>query len=698
MRQHAPGSRVLTSSLSGPCRPEAFTRAIPARSMRGEKDKERKRSEGGKDAANGVSEGGFEDRRKYRVDLETASYFQEIAALVTPAEAEADGELDGEQRTLLVCNALSEAAGRELPLALDPNCSRVLQSLLAAAPASALVAYLAPFGQGGLGVTLVTNPFGSHVSETLFGALRATLAPDAAADAETVRAAREALRALCDTLAARALHLVAHRAASPALRALLGLLSGKELGRRDTRDRAGASDAAARAATAAPPPGRRFGKLLDAFVDGCLTALEESGEYGAYVADPACSAFLQAVAAAYQGDDAALLPLLPRLLGAPRQEADAPAPEAGHYAALVAPSGAAALLRDSGGSRLVEAVLQAAPPALRAELHARFMAGSMHELAAHACANFAVQALLRALRPGDEALLRAALDELGPDLAHLLAGSRGGVVCALLGACASVGALQKEAASALARGIVAASRTAGPATQPDAAPRERNNGAYVAVLAPAMLRGATGGATRGGFSLHGCAALAAVLAFPPAACRQFADSVAAISAEKAAAAACDSAASRALEAMLRGGAPAGLKRKLLLSLQARWAALAASPAGSHVVEAAYEAAEARDREALVGALGVAERTLASSRYGAALLRNLGVSEFKRDPVAWRQRHAAAAQVRASFAELLAEAPPAAAHKRSADEAPAKQAKRKAPAAAGASAPLSAALQKALQGL
>jgi hypothetical protein len=107
-----------------------------------------------------------------------------------------------------------------------------------------------------------------------------------------------------------------------------------------------------------------------------------------------------------------------------------------------------------------------------------------------------------------------------------------------------------------------------PATQPDAAPRERDNGAYVAVLAPAMLRGATGGATRGGFSLHGCAALAAVLAFPPTACRQFADSVAAISPEEATAAACDSAASRALEAMLRGGAPAGLKRKLLLSLQA----------------------------------------------------------------------------------------------------------------------------------
>ena len=653
----------------------------------------RKGGEGhGDGAAHGISEGGFEDKRKYRVDAETSAYFQEIAALVTPAEG--GEELDGEQRTLLVCNALGEAAGRELPLALDPTCSRVLQSLLASAPASALVAYLAPFGQGGLAVTLVTNPFGSHVSETLFGALRAALAPEAAPDAETLRGAREALRALCDTLAARALHLVAHRAASPALRSLLGLLSGKELGRREARER-GAGDAAAGAAAAAAPPGRCFSKLLHAFVDACLTALEESGEYGAYVADPACSAFLQAVAAAYEGDDAHLLHLLPRLLGAPRQEADAPAPQHGHWAALVAPSGAAALLRDAGGSRLVEAVLRAAPRHLRAELHARFMAGSLRELAAHACANFAVQALLRALGPGDEPLLRCALDELAPDLARLLAGSRGGVVCALLGACAAVGAAQKEAASALARGLTAASRASGPAP---AAGGERDNSAYVAVLAPAMLRGAAGGATRAGFSLHGCAALATVLAFPAAACRQYADSVAAISPEEAAAAACDSAASRALEAMLRGGAPPGLKRKLLCSLQPRWAALAASPAGSHVVEAAYEAAESREREALVGALGVAERTLAASRYGAALLRNLGVAEFKRDPAAWRQRHAAAAQVRASFAELLAEEPQIA--KRSGDDAagaPAKRPKSK-PVSTGASAPLSAALQKALQGL
>ena len=626
----------------------------------GERPAKRRHDGGG--AADVVSAGGFEDRRKYRVDAETIKYFQEIAALAAPpaaagaADAPDNDAPDAEQRALLVQNALSEATGRELHLALDPTCSHVVQSLLAAAPASALVAYLAPFGQGGLGVTLVTNPFGSHVSETLFGALRASLAPDAAPDREIVTAARTALGALCDQLASRALHLVAHRAASPALRALLGLLSGRELSRQAERPRPEARAAAPPTATvpaaaalpAAVPPGRRFGKLLARFVDGCLSALEESNEYWQYAADPACSAFLQAIAGAYDGDEDALRRVIPRLLGA-SHDAAMPTLQEGQCLAFVAPSGVAAALRDAGGSRLLEAVLRVAPRDVRVELHSRFLAGSLAELAQHACANFAVQAHLRALAPGDDAQLSDTLRELGPELGRLLSANRGGVVCALMAACAAVGALHKEAAQALSRGVVGVA--AKPNTQ-----RERDNSAYVAVLAPTLLRRVAGSVSKGGFSVHGCTALATVLGFPPAACRQYADTVAALQPAEAVAAACDAAASRVLEAMLRGGAPPGLKRKLLQTLQPRWAALAVSPAGSHVVDAAYEAAESKEREALVGALAAGERTLAASRYGAALLRRLGVAEFKRDPTAWRRRHAAAAQVRAAFADLLADEP------------------------------------------
>lgn len=54
-----------------------------------------------------ISQGGFADKRKYRLDDDTASYFKEIAkVLATSEEAK-----DPEQRAMLVSNALGEALG-----------------------------------------------------------------------------------------------------------------------------------------------------------------------------------------------------------------------------------------------------------------------------------------------------------------------------------------------------------------------------------------------------------------------------------------------------------------------------------------------------------------------------------------------------------------------------------------------------------
>ena len=52
----------------------------------------------------GLSSGGFEDRRKYRLDEDAAAYFKEIAEVLKKTE-------DAEQRQLLVSNALGESLG-----------------------------------------------------------------------------------------------------------------------------------------------------------------------------------------------------------------------------------------------------------------------------------------------------------------------------------------------------------------------------------------------------------------------------------------------------------------------------------------------------------------------------------------------------------------------------------------------------------
>ena len=46
---------------------------------------------------------------------------------------------------------------------------------------------------------------------------------------------------------------------------------------------------------------------------------------------------------------------------------------------------------------VLQAVMRAAPPQLLAELHSRFLRGSLSALAAHPAANFVVQAFLAAL-------------------------------------------------------------------------------------------------------------------------------------------------------------------------------------------------------------------------------------------------------------------------------------------------------------
>ena len=51
-----------------------------------------------------VSAGGFADRRKYRLEEETAAYFKEIAGVLKTTE-------DAEQRQLLISNALGESLG-----------------------------------------------------------------------------------------------------------------------------------------------------------------------------------------------------------------------------------------------------------------------------------------------------------------------------------------------------------------------------------------------------------------------------------------------------------------------------------------------------------------------------------------------------------------------------------------------------------
>jgi len=270
-------------------------------------------------------------------------------------------------------------------------------------------------------------------------------------------------------------------------------------------------------------------------------------------------------------------------------------------------------------------------------------------LALHGVANFPVQAYLRSLRTPEEApIVAAAARALQPTLGALLTGRRGGVAASLLAAATATGGeAPREAARAMARALKA---------QYGGVEAEEEGGkTYVAKLAPALLRSVSGGATRTGFSIHGCACLTLLLRLPPPAGRAFRDSLAALEEEEAVAAAEDPAASRCLEALLRGdggggdASAVGLRRKLAATLAPSWPRLASHNIGRHVLSAAWQGASSdppREKEQLLKALLPAARAL-----GGGPLRGV-LQEYARDPEAWRKRQGAAAKLEADFSDIL----------------------------------------------
>ncbi len=386
----------------------------------------------------------------------------------------------------------------------------------------------------------------------------------------------------------------------------------------------GAADAAAASTAAAADHPHLIRKLVDGLLAPDYAPWVEELAYGPY-SGPAVQALMRAAA----GDEAALCTLIPRALGSPLPAEGAPPPRDGARLAAIPKDTILAAARDRAGSHLLEAALSVAPRHLRVELDARALRGRLADLAAHPTANFVVQAALAA---ADSApAIKGALKELGPAAGELLAGRRGGVVAALVAAAGRIPALPAEVAAAVAAGLVSA--------------RPHPAGLAAALV---TLDSADPGCeveAAGRLSAVGCALLAALLRLPSPATAQaaaaaaagdtpssrgagaaFGDALAALPPAAFAAIAADAAGSRAVEALFTGRA-LGAKgtRAAAAKLCGRLATVAATPGGTHAVEAAWHAAKPADRELMTAELAAAAGALGSAFRTLALLRKCGVT-------------------------------------------------------------------------
>lgn len=100
---------------------------------------------------------GFSHRGQ--VDPETQQYFGEINNLV----GENGTVEDEEERAMVIANALDEARGKELQLACNASCGRVLETLLLSSSTEHVALFLERCTE--VFATMALDPGGSHVAE-----------------------------------------------------------------------------------------------------------------------------------------------------------------------------------------------------------------------------------------------------------------------------------------------------------------------------------------------------------------------------------------------------------------------------------------------------------------------------------------------------------------------------------------------------
>ncbi|KAK9812727.1 hypothetical protein WJX72_002737 [[Myrmecia] bisecta] len=580
------------------------------------------------------------DRFRHRLDEETVGYFTEVKTHFDSLE-------DAEEKSLLVGNVLEEAVGKELKVATDAGCSRILEAFLGSADAAHLGAFTSVFLEGEAWGTLATNPFGSHVAERLLEVIGEQL-DCSSRDPEAGEQLLPVLQKLTAKTAEFLYDLITDRYGSHVVRRLLCVLCGHDVtplqadGQQASKHKPQKGKAvglAAKLVSATQPlqtEPARYPDLLGLLSQAILGGDYDAGTLQEMASHPNAGPFLQTLLKACAQDEASLQRLIPRLLG---QGADA---AVGSLAGLEAEE-LQGLMRERTSSHLMEVVFQVAPPALLDDLYARVLKGSLAGLALHPSANFVVQAAAAAATKTPQ--VKQLLGELKDSFRELLKQRRSGVVAALLAACGRTGTGQAEACKALANALMAG--------QPD---RKAVAPALLTMDSSVELGHSSESGKYARLSTLGCAMLSMLLKYPADACSQYLESLAGLTDKQVIHAGMDGGGSRVLEAYLSSGATQKTKRRLLRKLKGAYGLLAEQPGGNFVVEKCYEFANLKEKEIITAELAHAESRLMTTPRGAKLLQRCGVQAYKRSSTDWRTKTQAADTTRQEFDALFGEHP------------------------------------------
>ena len=575
---------------------------------------------------------------------ETQSYFLELGGRLREAE-------DLEEREAIAAGALEEVRGHELQVATDLECSRVLEAMLPLAQTSELHSFLRALSQNDERVyTLVTNPYGSHVTEVLLQALSKSegLAPLSVG----AFAGLEDLEKFSRAVAANLADVATNRYGSHVGRKLVSFLAGQG-GTKDAsaksygasgrkhggiESRVGGQARAGSSSAASPAP--LFPELLGLIAQAVLDFPTD------WVRDLArheyASPFFQCLLHALT-----LHPSLPEtvaaLLGVP------PEGRRGGEISLAGLDGRdiARMCVSKSGSHLAEAIVQTCPASLAGQLAAvECFATGLLKLARHPCGNFVVQALFGAV--GSVPALRGLMDQIMPEFQSLLQTRRAGVVTAALAAAQRVGGMQGEAVEALFGALASFKVSAGEASASEL---------DVLLRLDAYSGGqpTVGRPSKGAFSLLGCVIASTVLKMPqegPAA--RLSESLLRATNDSVMSLACDRSAVHVLEAFLQGPSRDHDKTRLAAKLTAseKFVALACEASGSYLVEKMFDTCTGRAKEDVVRVLAGDFKQVARSRRGPTLVRRCHLEAYLTSPEVWQKQVAREQKAQNLVEEIL----------------------------------------------
>ncbi|XP_006259794.1 nucleolar protein 9 isoform X2 [Alligator mississippiensis] len=564
-----------------------------------------------------------------RLEPAAAEYFQQALAALQ-AGLGPDGDHD-----LFVTNVLAEAAGAELPVALDPAGSRLLEQLLPRTSAPQLSALLRPL------LPALRPAAGHHhgarvLEAALLRAVRLLGAEGGEAVAGLVLEAAAALTGENLPALASDLH------GSFVLRSLLRVLGGALVG----------------SVAARPIPGA-----------GTLVPQKKRAEAGSegpleFEVPESFLACLQGIVASFQEHLAELVPHRVSSLclqvalevtsqKLPKTCAELCCAVIGYLSSRNASSTSSPLLvflKDPTCSRVLDKVLEVSEPRALRMLYRHHFQGQLQVLAGHGVANFTVQHLIAA---APCKMLGKVLAELGPALEEVLACGHPGVLTALLRACRQHGAHQQEALQMV---LEAFHCWDPPARQDFCAPLLASLQTYEAYYPSEEGLGATEQQpgplpALGSISLHGSLLLQHLLHFANPG--PVLHSLAALPALDLVTLACSSAGSHVYNALLASSSVSPKqRRKVLRKLKGHYGSLACSKHGSRVLDAVWNGATLPEKQKIAMELAPQEQQLCHDPFGRYAVRNFALTHFRKRRKDWDQVQEAETRRRELFAEIL----------------------------------------------